>query len=42
MKLICGQKKLANAINNAQKAINNRTTIELLRGILFSTKEDML
>jgi len=42
MKLICGQKKLANAINNAQKAINNRTNIELLRGILFSTKDEIL
>jgi len=42
MKLICGQKKLASAINNAQKAINNRTNIELLRGILFSTKDEML
>lgn len=42
MKLICGQKKLANAINNAQKAINNKTTIELLKGILFSAKSGVL
>lgn len=42
MNILCNQKKLAQAITNAQKAINNKTNIELLRGILLTAKEDRL
>lgn len=38
MNFICNQKTLSQAISNAQRAINNKTTIELLRGILISTE----
>ncbi len=37
MKLICNQKILSQKIGIVQKAINSRTTIELLKGILLST-----
>lgn len=42
MNILCNQKKLANAITNAQKAINNKTTIELLKGILITAKNNKL
>lgn len=42
MNFICNQKKLSQAITNAQRAINNKTTIELLRGILISAKNGSL
>ncbi|HBG4225765.1 TPA: DNA polymerase III subunit beta [Clostridioides difficile] len=42
MKIICNQKILANRIGIAQKAINGKTTIELLKGILISTEEGQL
>ncbi|WP_101773722.1 DNA polymerase III subunit beta [Peptostreptococcus faecalis] len=42
MEILCNQKKLANAITNAQKAINNKTNIELLRGILITAKDNNL
>lgn len=42
MNILCNQKKLSQAITNAQKAINNKTTIELLRGILITAKEGKL
>ena len=42
MKLICNQKTLAQKIGIVQKAISNRTTIELLKGILLSTENGKL
>ncbi|WP_300276720.1 DNA polymerase III subunit beta [Peptacetobacter sp.] len=42
MKLICNQKILSQKISIVQKAINNRTTIELLKGILLSTENGNL
>ncbi|WP_376751195.1 hypothetical protein, partial [Mammaliicoccus sciuri] len=42
LKIICNQKILANRIGIAQKAINGKTTIELLKGILISTEEGQL
>ncbi|MEG2246950.1 MAG: DNA polymerase III subunit beta [Peptostreptococcaceae bacterium] len=42
MKIICNQKLLANKISIAQKAINGKTTLELLKGILLSAKNDQL
>lgn len=42
MKLICNQKILSQKINIVQKAINSRTTIELLKGILLSTENGTL
>lgn len=42
MKIICNQKLLANKIGIAQKAINGKTTLDLLKGILLSAKDDQL
>ena len=42
MKIICNQKLLAHKIGIAQKAINGKTTLDLLKGILLSTKNDKL
>ena len=42
MKLICNQKILSQKIGIVQKAINSRTTIELLKGILLSTENGAL
>lgn len=42
MKIICNQKLLAHKIGIAQKAINGKTTLELLKGILISAKDDQL
>lgn len=42
MNILCNQKKLSQAITNAQKAINNKTTIELLKGILFTARDNKL
>ncbi|RDY23425.1 DNA polymerase III subunit beta [Romboutsia maritimum] len=42
MKIICNQKLLAHKIGIAQKAINGKTTLELLKGILLSAKGDQL
>lgn len=42
MNILCNQKTLAQAITNAQKAINNKTNIELLRGILLTAKNNSL
>ncbi len=42
MKLICNQKLLASKVGICQKAISSKTTIELLKGILLSTKNDTL
>lgn len=42
MKLICNQKILSQKISIVQKAINSRTTIELLKGILLSTENGTL
>lgn len=38
MNIICNQRSLLHAINNAQKAINNKSTTEKLKGILISTQ----
>ena len=40
MNILCNQKELQLAINNAQKAINNKSTADILKGILISTKDD--
>lgn len=42
MNILCNQKTLTQAITNAQKAINNKTNIELLRGILLTAKNNSL
>lgn len=42
MYFLCNQKTLANAILNAQKAINNKTNIELLKGLLLTCEENKL
>ncbi len=42
MKIICNQKVLAHKIGISQKAINGKTTLELLKGILLSAKGDQL
>ncbi|MDK2586659.1 DNA polymerase III subunit beta [Romboutsia sedimentorum] len=42
MKIICNQKILAHKIGISQKAINGKTTLELLKGILLSAKGDQL
>lgn len=42
MKIICNQKILAHKINIVQKAINGKTTLELLKGILLTAKEGTL
>ena len=40
MKIICNQKLLANKIGIVQKAINSKTTLDLLKGVLIVTKQD--
>ncbi len=42
MKFTCNQKTLSLALNTVSKAINPRTTIPLLKGILLSAKENYL
>ena len=42
MKIICNQKLLAHKIGIAQKAINGKATLELLKGLLLTTKHDKL
>lgn len=42
MKIICNQKILAHKISIVQKAINGKTTLELLKGILLTAKEGTL
>ncbi len=42
LKILCNQKKLSNAITNAQRAINTKTNIEILRGILISADKNTL
>lgn len=42
MKIICNQKILAHKIGIVQKAINGKTTLELLKGILLTAKEGTL
>ena len=42
MKIICNQKLLANKIGIAQKAINGKATLELLKGLLLTAKHDQL
>ena len=42
MKIICNQKLLAHKIGISQKAINGKTTLELLKGILISAKDNQL
>ena len=42
MKIICNQKMLANKISIVQKAINGKTTLELLKGILLTAKGDSI
>ena len=42
MKIICNQKKLSNKISIVQKAINNKTTLELLKGISLKAKDNKL
>lgn len=40
MKLVCGQQELTKAINVVSKAVTNRTTIPVLKGILLETTDD--
>ena len=42
MKIICNQKILSHKIGIVQKAINGKTTLELLKGILLTAKEDRI
>lgn len=42
MKIICNQKILTHKIGIVQKAINGKTTLELLKGILLTAKEGTL
>ena len=42
MKIICNQKLLAHKIGIAQKAINGKTTLELLKGLLLTAKHNQL
>lgn len=42
MKIICNQKILTHKIGIVQKAINGKTTFELLKGILLTAKEGTL
>lgn len=42
MKIICNQKKLSNKISIVQKAISNKTTIELLKGISLKAVNNKL
>lgn len=40
MKIICQQQDLSKALNTVQKAVTNRTTIPILKGILLQAKND--
>ena len=42
MKIICNQKLLAHKIGICQKAINSKTTLEILKGIHISAKNESL
>ena len=42
MKIVCNQKILANKIAIAQKAINSKTPLDLLKGILLTSKDNQL
>lgn len=42
MKIICNPKSLANKIGITQKAINSKTTLDVLKGIFLSTQENQL
>jgi len=42
LKIICNHKLLAHKIGISQKAINGKTTLELLKGILISAKDNQL
>ena len=42
MNIICNEKMLANKISIVQKAINGKTTLELLKGILLTAKGDSI
>lgn len=42
MKLICNQKLLSNKISTVQKAISNKTTLEILKGILLKAEDTNL
>lgn len=40
MKIVCQQQDLSKALNTVQKAVTNRTTIPILKGILLETTDD--
>ncbi|MDO4481609.1 MAG: DNA polymerase III subunit beta, partial [Bacillota bacterium] len=40
MKIICPQQTLNKALNTVYKAVTNRTTIPILKGILIETVSD--
>ncbi|HSQ33443.1 MAG TPA: DNA polymerase III subunit beta, partial [Peptostreptococcaceae bacterium] len=42
MKLICNQKLLSHKIAIVQKAISNKTTLDILKGILITTEDGQL
>lgn len=42
MKLLCSQKDLSQAINTVQRAVSQRTTMPILKGILLETSGDKL
>ena len=42
MKIICNQKLLAHKVGICQKAINSKTTLEILKGIYISAKDNSL
>lgn len=42
MKIVCNQKLLANSINIVQKAVSNKTTLPILKGILIEARDNTL
>ena len=40
MKFKCNQQELAKALNTVSKAVSNRTTIPVLKGILIDAQDD--
>lgn len=42
MKIVCNQKLLSNSINIVQKAVSNKTTLPILKGILIEAKDNTL
>ncbi len=40
MKIICSQQELSKAVNTVQKAVTNRTTIPILKGILLEVENE--